>query len=180
MPDARHRKLVIRSYDGIITKTEGGNVLIPILIAIHVTTVVLWIGGVAFVTVIVFPMLLRMENSLEKVIFFQGVESRFAKHARFYAWTAGITGGVILYLTGMYRALFTMDTIGITIMLIAWVFYISVLTFEKRLFKIIFIRPEKFDTTRVFQKLAAFHWFVLCLSLSAVFIGVWGGHGGHF
>ncbi len=50
--------------------------LFPLLIAVHVLGVVIWIGGVAFVTIIVFPMILRLEGSLEKVIFFQGIEHR--------------------------------------------------------------------------------------------------------
>ena len=55
---------------------------LPLLIAVHVIGVVLWIGGVAFVTMVVFPMIMRLENSLEKVLFFQGVEHRFAKIAK--------------------------------------------------------------------------------------------------
>jgi uncharacterized membrane protein len=34
--------------------------LFPLLITIHVLGVVLWIGGVAFVTLIVFPMITKM------------------------------------------------------------------------------------------------------------------------
>jgi uncharacterized membrane protein len=63
--------------------------LIAILTAIHILGVVIWIGGVAFVTMIVFPMILRMESSLEKMLFFQGIEHRFAKIAknmRFISW----------------------------------------------------------------------------------------------
>lgn len=35
--------------------------MIPLLIAIHVITIVLWIGGVSFVTIIIFPMLLKKD-----------------------------------------------------------------------------------------------------------------------
>ena len=64
---------------------------LPLLIAVHVIRVVLWIGGVAFVTVVVFPMIMRMENSLE-VLFFQGVEHRFAKIAKTSVVVVGVTG----------------------------------------------------------------------------------------
>ena len=40
--------------------------LVPVITAIHVVTVLLWIGGVSFVTIIIFPMLVRMGDSLEK------------------------------------------------------------------------------------------------------------------
>jgi|GEM_PF-6316634 len=37
---------------------------------LHVLSVVIWVGGVAFVTTIVFPVLARMEDSMAKVSFF--------------------------------------------------------------------------------------------------------------
>jgi uncharacterized membrane protein len=154
--------------------------IVPLLTAIHVTTIVLWIGGVAFVTIIIFPVLLRMEDSFEKVLLFQRVENKFAKHARIYAWIAGITGGLLLYLTGEYGALFTMNALGPTVMLIVWLLYILVLTFEKKIFSVLFSQPEKRDTSKIFVRLNTFHWIILGLSLAAVFVGVWAGHGGRF
>jgi uncharacterized membrane protein len=154
--------------------------LVPLLTAIHVTTIVLWIGGVAFVTIIIFPLLLRMEDSFEKVLLFQRVENKFAKQARIYAWTAGITGGLLLYLTGEHKALFTMHALGPTVMLIVWSLYIIVLTFEKKIFAVLFSQPEKLDAAKIFLRLNTFHWIILGLSLSAVFVGVWTGHGGRF
>lgn len=153
---------------------------IPLLIAVHVTTVVLWIGGVSFVTIIIFPMLLEMGDSLEKVLMFQRVESVFAKQARYYAWIAGITGFLLLYMKGMHTLLFTRNTIGVSIMLVAWTFYTFVLTFEKRIFKIVFSDPNKYAATKIFALLARFHWVILGVSLAAVFFGVWAGHGGSF
>lgn len=150
--------------------------LVPLLTALHVVTIVLWIGGVAFVTIIIFPMLLRMEDSLEKVLLFQRVENKFARQARFYAWVAGITGGLLLYLTGGYRMLFTLSGLGITIMLLVWLIYTFILTFEKRIFKVLFSQPEKLDTSKVFRRLNLFHWFIMGLSLLAVFVGVYSGH----
>ena len=153
---------------------------VPLLTAIHVTTIVLWIGGVAFVTIIIFPLLLTMDDSFEKVLLFQRVENKFAKQARIYAWTAGITGGLLLYLTGQDRELFTMNTLGPTVMVIVWLFYILVLTFEKKIFAVLFSLTEKPDSAKIFLRLNTFHWIILGLSLSAVFVGVWTGHGGRF
>lgn len=152
--------------------------LVPLLIALHVVTIVLWIGGVAFVTIIIFPMLVTMEDSLEKVLLFQRVENKFARQARVYAWVAGITGGILLYLTGEYRILFSINGIGVTAMLIVWLIYTFILTFEKRIFKVLFSQQEKLDTAKIFRRLSIFHWFVLGLSLAAVFTGVLSGHGG--
>jgi uncharacterized membrane protein len=154
----------------------NAETLISFLTALHVVVVVLWIGGVAFVTIIVFPMLLKMEDSLQKALMFQRIEGRFAKHARIYLILAGISGFSLLYLTGRFQDLFTTEGFGITMMLIVWVFFGLVLTFEKKIFQRLFDRPERIDPGKIFFRLSAFHWVVLALSLLAVFAGVWEGH----
>ncbi len=152
--------------------------LIPLLTAIHVTIVVLWIGGVSFVTIVIFPMLVQMDDSLEKILMFQRIENVFAKQARYYAWTAGVTGFILLYMKGLHTMLFTRYTVGVSAMLVAWLFYTFVLTFEKRIFRIVFRDPQKYDSAKVFRLLARFHWIILGVSLAAIFFGVWAGHGG--
>lgn len=152
--------------------------LLPVLLATHVLGVVIWIGGVAFVTMIVFPMIMKMESSLEKVLFFQGLEHRFAKIAKISVIAVGLTGGWLLYLTGEWNILFTPAGIGPTLMTIVWTFYVLVLIFEGQLFKFMFRGDAQQDTSRVFFRLSAFHWVVLGLSLLAIGVGVWAGHGG--
>ncbi len=152
--------------------------LIPLLAALHVATVVLWIGGVGFVTIIIFPLIARMTNSFEAIMLFQGVEHRFARHARIYVALTGITGFLLLYATRLQSLMFTRQGLGITLMFIAWAFYLLVLIFEKRIFKKLFGAPEKFDAKKVFAILSVFHWFVLGLSMLAVFVGVWWAHAG--
>jgi uncharacterized membrane protein len=154
--------------------------LLPLLIAVHVLAVVIWIGGVAFVTMIVFPMIMRMEGSLEKVIFFQGMEHRFAKIAKTAVFIAGLTGGWLLYITGEWEILFTAQGIGPTVMLVVWTLYVLVLLFEAKLFELLFSGESQQETGKVFSRLSAFHWVVLALSLLAAGIGVWAGHGGTF
>jgi uncharacterized membrane protein len=154
--------------------------LIPILIAIHVIAVVLWIGGVSFVTVVVFPMIMRMDNSLEKVLFFQGTEHRFAKIAKTCVVVVGLTGGYLLHLTGEWKGLFTMVGIGPTIMLLVWSFYVLVLLFERNIFKAMFKGEAQHDTQKVFVRLTVFHWVVMGLSMIAIGIGVYAGHSGGF
>ncbi|MBZ0157359.1 MAG: hypothetical protein K8I29_14260, partial [Alphaproteobacteria bacterium] len=67
--------------------------------------------------------------------------------------------------TGEGRLLFTTAGIGPTLMLVVWAFYVLVLLFEGRLFKVLFRGEAQRDTAKVFAKLTAFHWIVLGLSL---------------
>lgn len=152
--------------------------LLPLVLAIHVLGVVIWIGGVAFVTLIVFPMIIRMEGSLEKMVFFQGIEHRFAKIAKLSVFIVGLTGAWLLHLTDEWDILFEFSGIGPTLMLIVWTFYVLILFLEGRLFKLIFRGKAQPDTSKVFSILTVFHWVVLSLSLLAIGVGVWSGHGG--
>ncbi len=63
--------------------------------ALHLLGVVLWIGGVGFVTTVLLPAVRRMKSAEERVAFFEAVESRFAWQARV---TTLLVGGTGLYL----------------------------------------------------------------------------------
>jgi uncharacterized membrane protein len=63
--------------------------------ALHVFGVVLWIGGVAFVTTVLLPAVRRLKSPEERVQFFEAIEGRFAWHARV---TTLIVGGSGFYL----------------------------------------------------------------------------------
>lgn len=153
--------------------------LVPLLVSFHVAAVVIWIGGVAFVTVVIFPMLMKMEDTLEMVLMFHRLENRFAKQARAYLWITGITGGLLLYIEGRYAKLLSSENIGILAMLAAWLFYLFVLTFEKKIFSKLFEgRTKDLDAKKVFRGMNAFHWVILGLSFFAIIVGVWQGHGG--
>ncbi|UCD36092.1 MAG: hypothetical protein JSU90_04480 [Nitrospiraceae bacterium] len=141
-----------------------------IALTIHVIAIVIWIGGVAFVTMVTFPMILRMEKSLEMVMVFQGVEHRFGKIAKVMVILAGLSGLYLLNVKGF--------SAGVWIMIILWVVYASLLFgLEKMIFKKLFSRPgEQADMKTVFNMLQVFHWIVLALSLFAIAAGVYAGH----
>ena len=144
--------------------------LYVIALIIHVLAVVIWIGGVAFVTMIMFPIIQRTDNSLEQVMMFQGVEHRFGKIAKVMVILTGISGFYLLSIKGF--------GIGAGIMIFVWTLYASLLFFlEKPLFKRLFETPGKqLDTKQIFLRLQVFHWIILVLSFSAIAAGIWVGH----
>jgi uncharacterized membrane protein len=141
-----------------------------IALTVHVVSVVIWIGGVAFVTLVTFPMILRMDKSLEMVMVFQGVEHRFGKIAKVMVILAGLSGFYLIYIKGLSP--------GVWIMMILWAVYASLLFgLEKMIFKKLFSKPEKqADMKTVFNALQVFHWVVLGLSLFAVAAGIYEAH----
>lgn len=139
-------------------------------LTLHIMSVVVWIGGVTFVTLVTFPMILRMEKSLEMVMMFQGTEHRFVKIAKAMVILAGLSGFYLLYEKGLSTA--------VIIMIVIWAGYaLLIFGLEKKLFAKLFGRPEdQTDTKKVFKILQIFHWVVLALSFLAIAAGVYEAH----
>lgn len=68
---------------------------------LHVLGVVLWIGGVAFVTLVLLPAVKRMRDPADRVRFFESVESGFARQARATTLLTGLSG---FYLVHSFQA----------------------------------------------------------------------------
>lgn len=65
---------------------------IAIVRALHVVAVVLWIGGVGFVTTTLLAAVRRFKAPEERLAFFNAIEQRFARQARITTLLAGLTG----------------------------------------------------------------------------------------
>ncbi len=139
-------------------------------LTVHILSVVIWIGGVSFVTLVTFPMILRMDKSLEMVLMFQGVEHRFGKIAKVMVLIAGLSGLYLIFEKGL--------SFGVWIMIIVWAFYASLLFgLEKLIFKKLFSKPEdQSDMQKVFNLLQVFPWVVLGLSFLAIGAGIYAAH----
>jgi uncharacterized membrane protein len=150
---------------------------LTILLIIHVVCVIIWIGGVAFVTLVIFPMMYQTEGSLEKALMFQRVEHKFAGMVRWLIGIVGVTGFWLLYEKYGFGILAQGRAIGIDIMIFAWALYTTILLSEKKIFTKIFADPEKVDMDKALKMINGMHWFLLFISFSAVAGGVWFGHG---
>jgi uncharacterized membrane protein len=60
--------------------------------AVHVLAVLLWIGGVAFVTMVLLPAVRRSTPPSQRLAEFHRVEARFAPQARLWVLGAGLSG----------------------------------------------------------------------------------------
>ena len=150
--------------------------LLTILLIIHVIGVVVWIGGVAFVTMVIFPMMYRTEGSLEKAFLFQGIEHQFSGIVRWLIGTVGATGLYILYAKYGFAILRETQGVGILIMLFAWLIYTTIILFEPIIFGKIFADPEKIDMNKALRMINLMHWFLLLISFSAIAAGIWFSH----
>jgi uncharacterized membrane protein len=60
--------------------------------ALHVIGVVLWIGGVAFVTTVLIPSLKNINDSTNKLELFEQLEGKFSFQAKLATLVTGISG----------------------------------------------------------------------------------------
>src|SRR5512143_3466537 len=94
-----------------------GKMHLTILLIIHVICVIIWRGGVSFVTTVIFPMMYQTEGSLEKALLFQRVEHRFAAMVKWLIGIVGVTGFWLLYAKYGFEGLAQPRAVGVVIMM---------------------------------------------------------------
>ena len=67
--------------------------------SLHVVAVILWIGGVGFVTTVLLPAIRELKAPEERVAFFDAIERRFAWQSRATTLIAGFSG---FYMTSRF------------------------------------------------------------------------------
>jgi len=141
------------------------------LVYFHVLSVVIWIGGVAFVTAIVLPVLTRMEDSMAKVSFFVAFEKRFQFLAKIFVILAGASGILMFWNRGAFASLTGEEAALLGYKFLVWLTF-AILLFggEKRLMGALV--SQKMTPEKAFRRLSLFHWFVLILSLMAIVAGI--------
>lgn len=149
---------------------------------VHVLTVILWIGGLAFVTGIVLPMAIKTTDPLQKVLTFQRIEHRFAPLAKVYNVIVGISGFVMVWQTGWYELYFRSGGWALTFMTAVWVFwFVMLFGLEPIVIKKMLDRMARegaaMDIDGIFRRVNKLHWVMVAISLAASAAGVVVAHG---
>jgi len=145
---------------------------------LHVLGVVVWIGGVAFVTTVLIPALKKITDSQYRLELFEQLEGRFAFQARI---VTVITGGAGFYMVEYMQAWDRYHHIQfwwMHLMTIIWVIFTVVLfVLEPLILHRFFKNQATKDSEKAFKWLHRMHKILLTLSLLAVFGAVAGSHG---
>jgi len=145
--------------------------------ALHVASVVLWIGGVGFVTTALLPAL-RLKAPDQRMELFDRIERRFAWQARISTAVAGLTGLHMLYRLDLWdrfrhAAYWWMDAmVAVWLLFTLMLFVGEPLILHRWLLRRSQVEPE--TTFRLVQRL---HWILLLISLITVLGAVAGSHG---
>ena len=149
---------------------------------VHLLTVILWIGGLGFITTMVFPIILRTPDALAKVLLFRRIEHRFAGTARIYNLVTGASGIVMVLLMG-WQSLYTKrQGLPLLVMTLIWVFWFVMLfglepLIIRKMLERMMKDTEKMDIDAVFSRMNRMHWLLLVVSLIAATSGAVFAHG---
>jgi uncharacterized membrane protein len=146
--------------------------------ALHVLAVVLWIGGVAFVTTVLLPAVRNTRAPADRVVFFENVERRFSGQARFMTALAGLTGFYMLVRLDLWDRFQSISYWWMHAMLGVWLLFTLMLFVAEPLFLHRWLlaraktRPES-----TFELVERLHQILLALSLITLIGAVLGSHG---
>ena len=146
--------------------------------ATHIVFVVLWIGGVGFVTTVLLPAIRHLEAPDQRMGFFHAVERRFAWQARVSTVVVGLTGLYILarldlwdrFLYGAYWWMHAM--VAVWLLFTVMLFVAEPLFLDRWLLARAEVEPE-----RTYRRVEWLHRILLIVSLITIFGAAAGSHG---
>jgi uncharacterized membrane protein len=146
--------------------------------ALHVVAVVLWIGGVGFLTTVLLPALRRIADPGERVALFERVERRFAWQARATTLLAGVTGFTLLHVLDGWQRYRMSSFWWIHAMTLVWlVFTLVLFVLEPLVLDRWFRARAARDPEGTFALIERMHRILLAASLVTVLGAVAGSHG---
>jgi uncharacterized membrane protein len=147
---------------------------------LHVLGVVIWIGGVAFVTTIVLPSLKALEPD-RRVVLFEAIERRFTWIARAMVLLVGASGFYMVAAFDLWERFGQLSYWWMDAMVAVFVIFASILfVLEPLILHRRFVLQMKENPEAAVARMQILHWVLLVLSLLTVAGAVAGVHGYSF
>jgi uncharacterized membrane protein len=147
--------------------------------AVHVLSVLMWIGGVAFVTTVLLPAIKRSAPPERRLEQFHRFEGRFAPQAAVWVLLAGLSGLWMTWRAGLWSRFadphywWMHAMVGVWLLFAVMLFVIEPLHLHKRM-------AESPEPARDFSRLERLHRVALAVSLLTLVGAVAGSHGWAF
>lgn len=145
---------------------------------VHILAVVIWIGGVAMVTMVIIPAVKQLTSKEERMLTFEKIEGRFANIAKIATLLTAISGFYMMHVLNAWNRYFELKFWWIHTMTLVWVlfslvlFVLEPLVLHKLFKKYAIEKPEK-----TFAIMHRMHWVLLMLSLITTAGAIAGSHG---
>src|SRR5687768_13406104 len=145
---------------------------------LHVLGVVLWIGGVAMVTIVLFPAMAQLKSAAERTEFFGRIESRFAPQARITTLIVGLSGFYMVHILDAWSRFTELRFWWMHAMVLVWlIFTLMLFVVEPLVLRKQPAKTAESDPAKRFALAHRMHWILLSLSLVTIAGAVAGSHG---
>lgn len=149
--------------------------------AVHILSVVLWIGGVAFVTLVLIPALKNIPNEDNRIMLFEQLEGRFAFIAKITTVLTFLSGIYLIEVMQIWSRFLMLEFWWMHLMLLVWlVFTLVLFVFEPWFLHDWFKKRALADNDKTFKILHIMHIFLLTISLITILGAMMGAHGYRF
>ena len=146
--------------------------------ALHVAGVILWIGGVGFVTAVLLPSLRRLQDARAAVEVFEAAEHRFGWQARVWTLVVGLSGLHMLARLDLWSRFADAAYWWMHGMVLIWLVFTLILFVAEPLFLGRWFRAKAAaDPQAALRLLGRLHWILFLASLVVIMGAVAGAHG---
>ena len=102
--------------------------------ALHILSVVIWIGGVSFVTTVLIPSIRISSKTENKIDLFVKLEGKFSLQAKVLTTVTGITGIYMIYFLNAWNRFLMINYWWMHMMVLIWIIFFVVLFILEPLF----------------------------------------------
>lgn len=146
--------------------------------AVHILSVVIWMGGVSFVTIVLIPMLRRSSFQQDQLTIFNIVENRFASIARIMVLLAGISGFYMTYKLEAWSRFSQLQFFWMHAMVFVWsLFFLALFVIEPFILRNHGRMVKDGHSITNLRKTQIIHSVILALNLITIVVSVLGAHG---
>lgn len=146
--------------------------------AVHILSVVIWMGGVSFVTIVLIPILRRSSFQQDQLTIFNIVENRFASIARIMVLLAGISGFYMTYKLEAWSRFSQLQFFWMHAMVFVWsLFFLALFVIEPFILRNHGRMVKDGHSITNLRKTQIIHSVILALSLITIVVSVLGAHG---
>ena len=145
--------------------------------AVHLLSIVHWIGGVAFVTLVVLPVARRAANPRHRLALFESVEQRFSSQVRLSVPLAGLSGFYMAERLDAWPRFLDVSQWWLGAMVLLWLVFMAVLFVVEPAFGHRLLEVGRTEPDATLGLLQSVHWLLLTLSALVAAAAVLGAHG---
>lgn len=150
---------------------------IALVRALHVLAVIHWIGGLAFVTLVVLPLARSRLTEKEGLALFESVERRFSAQVRISVPLVGASGFWMTYRLALWDRFIDPNFWWMAAMLGLWIVFMFVLFVIEPLLHTQFEKKALLNPATTLRRLSRVHELLLLMAIFTAFGVVAGAYG---